>query len=125
MPYPASPAPEGDIRAFADPTRLRILHLLQRGELCVGDLVTVLEVPQPTASRHLAYLRHAKLVGTRKRGLWCFYSLVAVPSALQEHLLSSIPVFRRSMPVLRDDLARLRALLKTGGCCPAERRDEA
>ena len=40
-------------RVMADPIRLRILHLLRAGELCVGDLVTVLDVPQPTASRHL------------------------------------------------------------------------
>jgi ArsR family transcriptional regulator len=53
-------------RAFSDRTRLRILHLLQEGELCVCDLVSVLRVPQPTASRHLAYLRRAGLVRVRK-----------------------------------------------------------
>jgi len=47
---------------------------------------------------------------------------VAVPSTLQRHLLDSIAVFQRSMPVLRDDLARLRALMKSGGCCPAQNR---
>jgi len=40
-------------RAFSDPIRLRTLHLLLGGEMCVGDLVEVLQVPQPTASRHL------------------------------------------------------------------------
>ncbi|MFL5410518.1 MAG: ArsR/SmtB family transcription factor, partial [Myxococcales bacterium] len=40
-------------RALSDPTRLRIVHLLRDGPLCVGDLVTVLRVAQPTASRHL------------------------------------------------------------------------
>ena len=49
-------------RAFSDRTRLRILHLLQGGEMCVGDLVEVLRVPQPKASRHLAYLKKAGLV---------------------------------------------------------------
>ena len=49
-------------RAFSDRTRLRILHLLRGGELCVCDLVEVLGVPQPKASRHLAYLRKAGLV---------------------------------------------------------------
>ena len=48
-------------RAFSDRTRLRILHLLRGGELCVCDLVKVLDVPQPKASRHLAYLRRAGL----------------------------------------------------------------
>ena len=50
---------DGKFRAFSDSTRLRILHLLQAGELCVGDLVKVIQVPQPTASRHLAYLRRS------------------------------------------------------------------
>jgi DNA-binding transcriptional ArsR family regulator len=64
-------------RAFSDPTRLRILHLLRDGEYCVGDLVTILRVPQPTASRHLAYLRRTGLVTTRKNGLWNFGELAA------------------------------------------------
>src|SRR5262249_28822648 len=62
-------------RAVSDPTRLRILRLLQAGEFCVGDLVTVLDLPQPSASRHLAYLRDAGLVADRKQGLWVYYSL--------------------------------------------------
>ena len=59
-------------RAVSDRTRLRILHLLQDGELCVCDLVSVLRVPQPTASRHLAYLRRAGLVQVRKDKSWSY-----------------------------------------------------
>ena len=61
-------------RAFSDRTRLRILHVLQDGELCVGDIVEILQVPQPRISRHLAYLRKAQLVLVRKSGLWSHYS---------------------------------------------------
>lgn len=46
---------DAKFRAFSDQTRLRILRLLQGGELCVNDLVQIIGVPQPTASRHLAY----------------------------------------------------------------------
>ena len=56
-------------RAVSDRTRLRILHLLQKQELCVGDLVRILRVPQPRASRHLSYLRRAHLVRSRKAGI--------------------------------------------------------
>lgn len=66
-------------RALADQTRLRILALLASGEVCVCDLHGSLGVPQPTASRHLAYLRKAGLVSARKAGLWVHYSL-ATPS---------------------------------------------
>jgi len=62
-------------RAFSDRTRLRILHVLQGGELCVGDIVEILQAPQPRISRHLAYLRKANLVLVRKSGLWSHYSL--------------------------------------------------
>ena len=49
-------------RGFADPTRIRILNLLVPGELCVCDLVELLDLPQSTVSRHLRYLHRAGLV---------------------------------------------------------------
>ena len=66
----ATPAVDTMFRAFSDRTRLRILHMLRDGELCVCDIVDVLGVPQPKASRHLSYLRKAGLVEARKDGLW-------------------------------------------------------
>ena len=57
-------------RALSDSTRLRILHLLKRGELCVCDLMQILRIPQAKTSRHLGYLRKAGLVTVREDGLW-------------------------------------------------------
>ncbi len=57
-------------RAFADPTRLRLLNLLLERELCVCDLCAVLDEIQPKVSRHLAYLRRAGLVTVRSDGNW-------------------------------------------------------
>lgn len=62
-------------KALSDETRLRILTLLSSGELCVCDLMTALNLPQSTVSRHLAYLRNAGLVDDERRGLWMFYRL--------------------------------------------------
>ena len=62
-------------RALADQTRLRILTLLASGEVCVCNIHGALGIPQPTASRHLAYLRKTGLVGTRRDGLWIHYRL--------------------------------------------------
>jgi ArsR family transcriptional regulator, arsenate/arsenite/antimonite-responsive transcriptional repressor len=64
---PSAPKTTVDLmfRAFSDPFRLRILSLIQAGELCVCDLVEILELPQPTISRHLSYLRRAGLVKVR------------------------------------------------------------
>ena len=61
--------------ALADPTRLRILSLLGDQEVCVCHLHASLDVPQPTASRHLAYLRKAGLVEARRDGIWMHYRL--------------------------------------------------
>jgi ArsR family transcriptional regulator len=63
-------------RALADDVRLRILGLVAGGDVCVCDIHGSLGVPQPTASRHLAYLRRAGLVHARKDGQWVHYSLV-------------------------------------------------
>ena len=66
-------------RALADDTRLRILALLASGEICVCEIHEALGLPQPTVSRHLAYLRRSGLVATRKDGLWVHYKL-AMPT---------------------------------------------
>ena len=66
---------EGVFRALADRTRLRILALLAGGEVCVCEIHESLGLPQPTVSRHLAYLRSAGLVTGRKEGLWVHYNL--------------------------------------------------
>ena len=68
----------GIYAALADPTRLRILALLRDGEVCVCDIHASLDVPQPTASRHLAYLRKAGLVGARRDGTWMHYRLTPI-----------------------------------------------
>ena len=64
--------------ALADATRLRILALLRDGEICVCHIHASLDVPQPTASRHLAYLRKAGLVDARRDGSWMHYRLMPI-----------------------------------------------
>jgi ArsR family transcriptional regulator len=63
------------LRLLADPTRSRILHLLHRGELAVGELQEILGLPQSRISTHLALLRKARLVNDRRDGKKSFYSL--------------------------------------------------
>jgi ArsR family transcriptional regulator, arsenate/arsenite/antimonite-responsive transcriptional repressor len=104
-------------RAFSDRTRLRILHLLLGGELCVGDLVKILNVPQPTASRHLAYLRRSGLVETRKNGLWAFYSLAAANSSFHRNLLECLKDCFKTVPEIAKDTTKA-AKVRRSGCCP-------
>ena len=105
-------------RAFSDRTRLRILHLLRGGELCVCDLVRILRVPQPTASRHLAYLRKAGLVVARKEGLWSHYQLAPARDKFHEKLLECLGNCFEDVPELARDAKRLAARRHPAGCCP-------
>ena len=63
-------------KALADPTRLRLIHLLGDHEICVCSFVETLKTNQPKVSRHLAYLRRAGLVASRREGKWAHYRLV-------------------------------------------------
>ncbi len=103
-------------RAFADPTRLRLLNLLIEGELCVCDLCELLDEIQPKVSRHLAYLRRAGLVSVRQNGKWKHYSVAKQSDGLQRTLLNCVKTCLRQTDVLRDDLQRLRTL-SPGACC--------
>lgn len=101
-------------RAFSDRTRLRILHMLRDGELCVCHIVDVLGVPQPKASRHLAYLRKAGLVKTRREGQWSYYRLAPARTAFHQKLLDCLNCCFDDVPELAKDAKRL-GIRK--GCC--------
>jgi len=116
MPRAQHNGADAKFRAFSDQTRLRILHLLQAGELCVGDLVEIIDVPQPTASRHLAYLRRAELVVTRKDGQWTYYGLAPARSPFQKKLLECLAKCFDEVPEIQKDATRAAKLRKAGGC---------
>lgn len=63
------------LKALADPTRLKITHLLRGGELCVCEIIAALDKPQPTISHHLNILKKAGFLNWRKEGVWIHYSL--------------------------------------------------
>ncbi|HVL69904.1 MAG TPA: metalloregulator ArsR/SmtB family transcription factor [Vicinamibacterales bacterium] len=77
-------------KALADRTRLRILGLLTAGEICVCDIHGSLDLPQPTVSRHLAYLRRSGLVAWRKEGLWVHYRLAPLPDPVLQAVLDAV-----------------------------------
>jgi len=109
-------------RVFADHTRLRILRLLQDGPLCVGDLVDILRAPQPTVSRHLAYLRRSGFVESQQHGLWMFYELAPAQSVLHGKLLECLSVCASALPEVKADARLARSVRRSGGCCPEGRR---
>ena len=64
-------------KALADETRLRILNLLYERELCVCDVMAVLNITQSKASRHLIVLKRAGLASDRREAQWMYYSLLS------------------------------------------------
>ncbi len=62
-------------KALSDETRLRIIKLLEQGELCVCDITAALDMVQPKVSFHLSALKEAGLIKDRKQGKWIHYSL--------------------------------------------------
>ena len=101
-------------KAFSDETRLRILKLLEHGELCVCDLVAALDMVQPKVSFHLAILKEGGLISDRKDGKWTHYKLNE--SDMLRRMLLYSAIERIPANSVREDLARLEAFLekKTG-----------
>jgi ArsR family transcriptional regulator, arsenate/arsenite/antimonite-responsive transcriptional repressor len=75
--------------ALADPTRLRLLNLMNGREVCVCYFVEILKQSQPKISRHLAYLRRAGIVEARREGKWMHYRIEWPKDAAARSLLDS------------------------------------
>ena len=105
------------LKALADATRLRILGLLLTGEICVCHIHESLRIPQPKTSRHLAYLRRAGLVETRREGLWIYYRLADMPDPVLRTIREAVTHALGHVESIRRDAERLHK--KTGCCVPA------
>jgi len=96
------------LKALGDETRVRMILLLMRGELCVCQINEVLGISQPLASRHLSILRTAGLVDARREGKMMYYSLSR--QAQSGGKLGLIEVLRNALKndrTVRDDRGRL------------------
>lgn len=110
---PATPLGRADalFRALADPTRLRLLNLLVAGDLCVCDLVALLELPQSTVSRHLAALRRSGLIEVSARGRFSHYRLARAAGPLHAALVRVVRDADRTIASLaRERRAAARAV---------------
>ncbi len=97
-------------RCLCDETRLRILHLLKQGPLCVCHFQEILELPQVAVSKHLAYLRKTGMAEARRHEQWMIYSLPVSPNRELDLQLSCLQDCVQTEPVFREDLRRLKAL---------------
>lgn len=103
------------LKAAGDPSRVRILKLLQRAELCVCQLRSLLGLSQSTVSRHLTVLKDAGFVESRARGRWTFYRLA---ESCRNCYASAVTALLRGWldddPVVKADRERLEQVLQTG-----------
>jgi ArsR family transcriptional regulator, arsenate/arsenite/antimonite-responsive transcriptional repressor len=103
-------------RAFADPTRLRLLNLIGNREICVCYFVEILGISQPKISRHLAYLRRAGIVAARREGKWMHYRLSTPRGAAARGILRETLKHITADPKMQRDVARL-----SSACCKREK----
>jgi ArsR family transcriptional regulator len=97
--------------ALGDKTRLRILNLIRGGEVSVWFFTEVLNESQPKISRHLAYLRNAGVVRTRRDGKWIYYSIIGPDDPLELAILQNLIDSMDEQPELAVEYESLQRLL--------------
>jgi ArsR family transcriptional regulator, arsenate/arsenite/antimonite-responsive transcriptional repressor len=102
--------------ALADPTRLRLLNLMDGREVCVCYFVEILKQGQPKISRHLAYLRRAGIVEARRDGKWMHYRIERPDNLKAASILDATLQSFKSDKDMQADLARL-----DKACCEPQR----
>ena len=97
-------------KALSEEIRLRIVKLLEHGELCVCDIVAGLDMIQPKVSFHLAVLKEAGLIKDRKQGKWTHYRIDDSDIFRRFLLLSTLE--RISDETVSEDMKRLKDFLE-------------
>jgi len=124
---------ENVFKALADKTRLRILALLGNNEVCVCHLHDSLGLPQPTVSRHLAYLRKSGLVAARRDGVWMHYQLSTSLSPVVQGIVGAAVAALQQVPATNQDRKQFQRSFgqlyvldsPAGGACCAPRAQES
>jgi len=100
-------------KALSDETRLRILKLLEGGELCICKIMEILDMKQSRVSRHMGILKNAGLVKDRRDGKWVHYSLNPMPENLCcEEVITLLAKCLKEHEVIMRDRQGLKQLLE-------------
>lgn len=100
-------SPADYLTTLAEPTRLRVLICLAAAPLYVSDLVAILDLPQPTVSRHLRVLRSLGIARNRRQGTRVVYQL-SLPDGAQGRMVRGVLGALRTDPAFRADAAAAR-----------------
>jgi ArsR family transcriptional regulator len=94
-------------KALADRTRLRLISLIGDTEVCVCFFVVILKISQPKISRHLAYLRRARIVSARREGKWMHYRLAEPPDEHAARIFREVRASLAEHPAFQRDREKL------------------
>jgi ArsR family transcriptional regulator, arsenate/arsenite/antimonite-responsive transcriptional repressor len=104
------------LRALSEEVRLRIIMLLTQGELCVCDIMEILDEPQSKVSRHLSYLRNSGLINSRRVGVWMHYSLAELKDEMSRAQLAFMSERFSRLPQFKDDMDKAEVLKERKRC---------
>lgn len=107
-------------KSLCDETRLRILNLLTLQEICVCEIMEVLDLTQPNASKHLNKLKKAGMICGRKEGKWNYYSLDEKFTRENKILYEYLFTQREKDKQFVNDIQKLKLLLEIINCCPTQ-----
>ncbi|HEV2883814.1 MAG TPA: metalloregulator ArsR/SmtB family transcription factor [Pyrinomonadaceae bacterium] len=102
-------------KALADRTRLRLINLMGDDEVCVCFFVEALKINQPKISRHLAYLKRAEVVSSRREGKWIHYRIVDPPDPHAANIFREVRSSLANDPTMQRDRTRLEKI-----CCATQ-----
>ena len=102
------------IKALADENRVRILMALGPKELCVCQIVELLGLAPSTVSKHIAILKQARLVDSRKEARWMFYRIAEDDTTVEAREMTALVArLLADDSQSRDDAKRMKQILKT------------
>jgi len=99
-------------KALADENRVRALLALQKQELCVCQIVELLQLANSTVSKHMSILKQAGLVESKKKGRWVYYKLAEGSAHSIDAILELILVETKRSPQIKADTKKMKNILK-------------
>lgn len=104
-------------KAISDPTRVKIIKLLQVKELCVCEIHAALSFSQPTISNHLKILENARIVTSRKERNWVIYTLNGgAPEKTVRQLLATVTAHLDEDPEIQELCRKITTINRTNIC---------
>ena len=103
-------------KIFADKNRLRIFKLLEQRKMCVCELAYVLEVTQPSISRHLKKMKDVGLIDTEQDGFWTNYFL-RKGNKSHESVLCCVKSLLKDDAVIKNDFKKMKRIDRSKLCC--------